>query len=353
MEGGNVMFDFSGASIEKLIVHGVGNELKEENLVLSQQCTNISEDSLYNLLGKFFFQRFKNNGVYSFEHETSLQYNEVYQYAKAIFDDINNFSNSSQRIAKHLYKVSTHPNIKKGELCVAYIKGGILDEFEHDAIGIFKSESKDAFLKISNDKDKYVINWEQGVDTNKLDKGCIIFNYQKEKGYKALIVDSGTNIDTKYWIEDFLGIKKNSSEFHRTKVLVDACRDFVKKDFIGEKTDKIIMLNNAVEYINSNQNFNLDDFTQSVSQKNECSNELRNYITDYAKKMDCHNIESFSVDQSAVKSIKRSIKNLIRLDTDIEIKINQSKQNDMQYLEKGFDDKKQMYFYKIYFNEEK
>jgi hypothetical protein len=31
---------------------------------------------------------------------------------------------------------------------------------------------------------------QHGVSLNKLDKGCLIFNYKKEEGYKILTVDS-------------------------------------------------------------------------------------------------------------------------------------------------------------------
>lgn len=347
-----LMFDFSGAEINKLIIHGIGNKLKEEGITLSQSCVSISSDSLYSLLGKYFFQQFKDNGVYSFTHETDLRYNEIYQFAKEVFTDINRFADSSQGIAKHLYEASTHPNIKKGELCIAYIKGAVLDRNIYDAIGIFKSENKDAFLRINSNENQYTVDWEQGINTNKLDKGCIIFNHQEEKGYNVLIVDSGTSIDTKYWNESFLGVKKISNNFHKTKVLVDACKEFIKKDFVGEKTDKVVMLNNVVEYISSNPRLELNEFTAHVAGGSKCTEDLKGYITNYADKKKCLNIEDFAVDQSAMKYIKRSIKNLIKLDTDIEIKIKLSSHDDKQYLEKGYDDKKQMYYYKIYFNEE-
>lgn len=346
------MFDFTGANINKLIIHGVGNKLKEDGIVLSNQCVNVIGDSLYNLLGKYFFQRFKDNGLYSFSHETGLGFNEVYQYVKSIFDDLSCFEVSSQNIAKHLYEASTHPNIKTGELCVVYIKGALLNESVYDAVGIFKSESKEPFLRINGDGNTFTVDWEQGIDTNKLDKGCIVFNHQMEKGYNVLILDSSSSIDTKYWVEDFLGIQKNNNDFHKTKVLVDACKEYIKKDFVGEKADKVVMLNNVVEYIKSNPCLELNDFTSHVAKKIQRSEELKEYITDYAEKKECPNIGSFSIDQSAMKSIKRSINNLIKLDTDIEIKIKLSSEEDTQYLEKGYDNEKQMYFYKIYFNEE-
>lgn len=346
------MFDFSGAKIEKLMIHGVGNKLREEGVIISHSCVSISNDSVYGLLGKYFFQQFKDNGTFSFTHETDLCYNEVYQYARVAFDNESGFEDSTQGIAKHLYEMSTHPNIKKGDLCVAFIRGAVLDGDVYDAIGIFKSENKDAFLRINSYDSKYTVDWEQGINTNKLDKGCIIFNRQMEKGYSVLIVDTGVSVDAKYWTEAFLGIQRISDDFRKTKVLVDACKEFIRKDFVGEKTDKVVMLNNVVEYINSNPRLELNGFSTHVAEGSNCTEALREFITEYAEKKECLNIENFSVDQYAMKSIKRSIKNLIKLDTDIEIRIKPSSNKDKQNIEKGYDDKKQMFYYKIYFNEE-
>lgn len=347
------MIDFTGAKIDKLMIHGVGNKLREDGIIISQSCVSISGDSVYGLLGKYFFNQFKDNRVYNFTHETDLSYNEVYQFAKEAFANISRFEDSSQGIAKHLYEVSTHPNIKKGELCVAYISGAAHNGNVYDAIGILKSENKDAFLRINSYGNRYTVDWEQGINTNKLDKGCIIFNHQMEKGYNVLIVDNASSVDAKYWTELFLGIQRNNNEFFKTKVLVDACKEFIKKDFAGEKTDKIVTLNNVVEYFNSNSQLELNEFSTHIAKEAESTKALKKYITEYAQKKECLSIEEgFSIDQSAMKSIKRSIKNLIKLDTEIEIKIKLSSDMGKQYLEKGYDDKKQMYYYKIYFNEE-
>ncbi len=347
--------DFTSASIKKLIIHAVGNKLKEEEIILSQECVDIEDSSLSTLLGKYFFQCFKDNGLYNFGHITDLRFNEVYQYIKSIFIDFNTFETHSKNIAKQLYEASTHPNIKKGELCVAFIKGVSLNEIQYDAVGIFKSENKDSFLRINRlngDKNGFAVTWERGIDTNKLDKGCIILNNQMEKGYKILLIDSGSSTDTKYWVEDFLGIQKNNN-FNKTKMLVEACKEFTKKDFLEEKTDKVAMLNNVVEYFKSNSNIELDEFTSHVAKQSNRSEELKEFINDYAEKKECQNINNFFVDKSALKNIRRSIKNFIKLDTDFEIKINGSSGTSNNYLEKGYDSDKQMYFYKIYFNEEK
>mgnify|MGYP002539078795 CR=1 FL=1 len=69
-------------------------------------------------------------------------------YSSTIFQSPNSFVEQSKSIAKHLFEVSTHPNIKRGELYIAFIKDCIIDGYETNAIGIFKSETKDFYLNI-------------------------------------------------------------------------------------------------------------------------------------------------------------------------------------------------------------
>ena len=70
-----------------------------------------------------------------------------YIYSSAIFQSPNLLVEQSINIAKHLYAVSTHPNIKKGELYIAYIKDCIIDGYKTNAVGIFKSETEDFYIR--------------------------------------------------------------------------------------------------------------------------------------------------------------------------------------------------------------
>ncbi|MHB8170164.1 MAG: nucleoid-associated protein [Thermincolia bacterium] len=346
------MFDFSEAKIEKLIIHQVGNKLKDEPLVLSDIFADITDCSLTNLIERYFFQRFKDNGQYSFGHETDLAFNEIYQYSKNIFHDPNELETNSRNIATHLYKVSTHPNIKNGELYIAYFSNAIFNNQHYNAIGIFKSETKEPFLKINNKEKNVTLSWETGVDTRKLDKGCIVFNNGEDVGYSVLIVDSGNHIDTKYWIQDFLGIEKNDSSFYKTKIVVDACKQYLKKDFQGATTEKVVTLNNVLNYIASNESLRLDEFSDKVTDAKQDAEQLKEYIQTFAEKKNFHDIQIFEMDQAAVKTIKNTIKNIIKLDTAFEIKVKASSELDKKHLEKGYDEDKRMHYYKIYFNEE-
>jgi hypothetical protein len=54
----------------------------------------------------------------------------------------------------------------------------------------------------------FEIESEKGVNINKLDKGCLIFNTEKEKGYIVAVVDNtNKGADAQYWVDDFLHVQ--------------------------------------------------------------------------------------------------------------------------------------------------
>jgi len=61
----------------------------------------------------------------------------------------------------------------------------------------------------------------------------------------------------------------------------------------------------------------------------------------------------FPIAEADVKKEKKKLKTEIKLDTNIQIKINVDAPDAAEeYLEKGFDEEKKMKYYKVYFNEE-
>jgi hypothetical protein len=50
--------------------------------------------------------------------------------------------------------------------------------------------------------------------------------------------------------------------------------------------------------------------------------------------------------------MKRKFKNHIKLDNNIEIKLHNASEQAQTQIERGFDENKGMYYYKIFFNEE-
>ena len=77
--------DFSTASIDKLIVHQVGNKQKDEGVYLSHHVQRVESDLEKRLL-YYFLKPFQyENDLYNFSNSSILQFNEVYMYTKITF----------------------------------------------------------------------------------------------------------------------------------------------------------------------------------------------------------------------------------------------------------------------------
>lgn len=211
------MVDFSNAEILDLAVHVVGNKSKDEELILTDTTSTIFDDVTEQYIKEYFFSSFDFELSYQFSHETNVNLNEVYMYASAIFQSPHSFVEQSKNIAKHLYEVSTHPNIKRGELYIAFIKDCAIDGYETNAIGIFKSETKDFYLNIIQQDDFFNISCKKGINPKKLDKGCLMFDYGQKKPKKVYIVDTSRN-DTLYWKNNFLRVAQIGDAYTNTSL---------------------------------------------------------------------------------------------------------------------------------------
>ena len=182
------MIEISEAKLEMLSVHAVGNKSKEEGCTPSMGVYDL-DDELEEVLFRYFLKPFKSEDLFKLKHEVDLNMNEMFSYAKTIFEDPDKFHLYSVNILKHLYNQSEHPHIKSGEVYIAKFTDVVLEGELVEAIGVFKSENKDTFIK-ARDKGNFVmLGLEKGIDVKKLDKGCLIFNTEKESGYRVMTVD--------------------------------------------------------------------------------------------------------------------------------------------------------------------
>jgi len=344
------------ASLSSLSVHRVGNKMLDEHLILSEQPVYIQDELLNHLLLQYFLSSYeKVNEVCHFYHPgNNLDLNEVFHYASAIFEDRDSFHENSQQIARHLFDIANHPKIKSGELYVAYFKKVQIGGELLDAIGIFKSETKETYLKVSPEKSGFGLSYEQeAINIHKLDKGCLIFNTEKEKGYKVAVVDQ-TNRSTEavYWKDDFLKLKIRNDEYNQTNNVLGVYKNFVTQklddEFELSKADKIDLLNKSMKYFKEKETFDMDEFSSEVIGDLKEIESFRNFKKNYEDEFATPIADSFDISDAAVKKQSRVYKSVLKLDKNFHIYIH----GDKKLIEKGFDEGKSMSFYKVWFKEE-
>lgn len=336
--------------ITKLVVHIVGNKIADDGFVLSKSCLPLSND-LIDLLNNYFLGSFISDEYYHLYHDSSLKLNEVFSYASEIFESSNSFYAQSVNLAKHLYNKSIHPNIKAGEFYIAFFEGIIFDGKEIDALGLFKTEKKNIFLKTLVQDGNVSLKKDEGIDVKKLNKGCLIFNTEKDKGYVVVIIDNtNKGVQAKYWIDDFLHACTIRDTYTNTENMMSLTKSFVtrvlSKSNEISKADQISFLDKSLQYFQQNKSFNINGFEHEVIAHPKIIERFRNYKGEYESSRNISIDDDFKLSEAAIKKQQRSYKRAISLDKKIQIIIN----GNSDRIEKGKDTKGN--FYKIYYIDE-
>ncbi|MFY7665209.1 nucleoid-associated protein [Flavobacterium sp.] len=349
------MINLYNTQIESLSLHRIGNKSRNEGVFLSKDTLNLS-DEMMPLIKEFFFKPFreKEENYYQFAHEVDLEYNEMYTILSGIFDNPHTAHEQASKVAQHLYEQSNHPHIKNGELFVAYLTNALIDNQRVDAIGIFKSEIQTDFLQFEEKDENLTLLLQQGINLSKLDKGCLVFNYKKEEGYKILSVDSN-RYDARYWLEHFLNVDVFQDENFITKKYLKFCQDFAKDVVLPaeDKKEEVMFMNRSVNYFAKNDNFEETNFLNEVLDNPDLIPEFKNYKVDKGEKYSIEDVTSFPIANAAVTDARKKLKNTIQLDTNIQIKLDFiNPESAEKFVEKGWDEERQMYYYLVYFNKE-
>ena len=173
------MFTFTESSLQNLSIHYVGNNAQDGPLVLSENTLSLENEYMTTLLSQYFLTPFSKSleTYHFFNHNQELELNSLYHFSTKFFKEELQFHEFSIQVAKHLYQCNNHPNIKEGELYVAEIGDIPFEGKLYNGIGLFKSESKETFLKVYPKGNGFEVDCEENaINIQKLDKGAIILN---------------------------------------------------------------------------------------------------------------------------------------------------------------------------------
>jgi hypothetical protein len=350
----SVKIRLNTASATHVVLAKVGNPQREEPLETSKEVFPISEEDQPSLTA-IFLKPFKNLMAHRFTHHSSLDQHEMNTCVKAIFETKDGLYQRGVEIAKRLYSKSNHPNIKAGDLCIAHIKEAQVEGEFVQGLCILKSESVVPFLSISTKDGDLQISTEQGINPDKIDKGCLILDYWSKKGYYVLTFDRSGS-DSRFWVRDFLGVEAVPDAAFLTNAYTKMAVEFLEEEKPADDTPPWETCNaarGALEYFEEREKFDLQEFEDEVLKTPEAKTKFHEQRARLEEEQGQPLETSFEISKKDVSKAKKRISAVLKLDTGVEIHVKSTLSTENEpVLERGYDDNKGMKYIKVFFNKD-
>lgn len=335
-----------------MIVHHVGNKSNGEGVGFSDGELDFA--SIEPELLKLIEHSFNLNDLYHFFYEGSVALNPIFSFTKEIFDDPGEITAQSRHIAKILYDCSTHPKVKPGELSVIYISGYELEGEAVDALAIIKSETRQSVLQLDRTQDGFVVSMNDAINLSKVEKGCIIFNVDEEEGYRIAIVDnSSSSGDAKYWKDSFLHVASYNGAHHQTSSLINIATEFISETVAGDtnltSVEKAMIANRSKQVLTDSEQdtITFDEYSHAVFKDSRLEDKFAQYVEENAP-LELAELGTISVERKAVNK-RRSRISTIHLDDNFDILI----RGGDDHIIRGYDENAGMNYYTLYFEKER
>lgn len=329
--------------IKAAVVQRVGNKSNEDGVAFSDdlcQMDGVEEPFLKLINGSFKFDDWK-----QFYYIDDLELNPTYRFVSKIFGDETCIVQQANNLARHLYEQSIHPNIKIGEFYVVLLDGCEVDGEPTQAIGLFKSEVRETVLTVKMEHNRLVLSSANGMNLKKLEKGCIVFNVDKENGYKVAVVDNtGSNTDAHYWVDNFLHVRNCNDDYHETERLMEMCTGFVSQLKEQSVVEGAVAAKKTAEAFSTGEPIQVADLADIICQNEEQKQAFEAYRQSFEKEYGDFS-EEVNVVKNAASRKPVTRMNTLKLGADFEVKV----LNPEAKIEGGVDKKSGKKYYTLYY----
>lgn len=150
-----------------------------------------------------------------------------------------------------------------------------------------------------------------GINIEKLDKGCRIFDIDKPNGYKVCIIYmSNKSVEAQSWKDTFLQIQPCNDNYHNTQQFLAITKTFITKQFAEDfevtKTDQIDLLNRSIDYFKTPDSFDKREFEKEVFYHPEMIKSFQNFDSQYRQSNEIDIRDNFEISTQAVKKTSKS-----------------------------------------------
>lgn len=342
------MVDATKTSIRSLFVHRVGNKLRQEGCVYSSKPQSLSESEELALL-LFFLGRIQEAELFKFSHPVGIEMNAAYATCERAFNRFQSFPKVATDLANLLYEASTHPKIKAGNVFFAFLEKFSLRGVAGSAIGIFKSETIEKFLKIDVKEEATDLELDQGARISSVDKAAIVFCANGKVSPEVLTLCSRGE-DAVYWHERFLQVTPSGSEKSHTRDYLELCQVYSNEAIpASNAADRALFLNRSLDYFRQADKFDPKAFAE-VFEDDDQRKEFEAVRQRFEKERDTKLPSTFEISKPVVTRQRKRFQKNLKLDSNIELRLSFDSREEMNaHVERGFDKKKNMAFYKLYY----
>ncbi len=345
-----------------LVLAKVGNPTREEPLQTSKELFEVDDED-QDLLSGIFLRPFRNLQGQQFHHHSSLEKHEMNACAAGIFANPDTLLENGVEMAKRLYSKSNHPNIKSGDLCISLIENVVVDDQQVRAICILKSESVTPFLSISARDGDLELSTDQGINPEKIDKGCLIVDHFSKKGYYVLTFDRAGN-ESRFWVRDFLGVMPISDSSLLSKKVAEMAVSSVAKSapVTAEESDERDdsppwevneAAKEALSYFDGKETFSMQDFEENGLRTPEAKAKFAEQRQRLEEEEGMKFEDDFDLAPREVSKAKKLMKSVMKLDSGVELRLKPHVVDDpAPVLEKGYDEEKGMNYVKVYYHKD-
>jgi len=349
----SVKIRFNSAVVTGLVLAKVGNPQRDEPLQTSKEVFAVDEEQR-EILTPLFLKPFKNLVAHRFQHHSSLEKHEMNLLATAIFGAPGSLLANGCDIARRLYSKSNHPNIKSGDLCISRIDDIEVEGQMTNALCILKSESVVPFLSISTEDGDLKLHTAEGINPEKIDKGCLILNHWPEKGYYVLTFDRSGG-ESRFWVREFLGLQAVPDAAFLTnayaELAVAAVRQEMDESVPPEESSRAAR--EVIAYFDDREHFDLEEFEQKILKTPDAVAHFAGERMKIEEECGEPLETNFEISPKDVKKVMKHTAAVVKLDTGFEIHIKPGVATTNEWLlERGLDEAKGMKFIKLYFNED-
>ncbi|HEY4539960.1 MAG TPA: nucleoid-associated protein [Faecalibacter sp.] len=348
------MIDVKNAYISFITLQKVGHKIREEANIFAQEILPVDEKKEEELVPFLLAPFRKTLDPYRFYHYTDkLEFNVLHNAAISVFDEEVDFVDFSNDTLSHLYEKSLHPQIKSGEVFMVLFENMMFEEIPCRGIGIYKLENKKKFLRFDESNGIDYNIWK-GYKLEGIDKACLILDVYREEGFRVFSIDD-QHQESEYWKKNFLEIEMIKNNSYHTKKVLELIQDF-SNEVVLDKTDRknqAEFISNSIQVLQNNDFISPDIIEEEIIKPFELIDEFKDFKKTYAEERKVDFVENFEVSFPTLAKESKKIKTEIKLDTNISIKID-IKDPDAaeEHLERGYDEEKKMYYYKVFFNKE-